>query len=895
MLARMLQRRGTAAQWADVANTVILAPGEIGLETDTGKFKVGDGNTVWNQLSYYLRDSDNIEIYSKLVATQTFIGTQTFQPANASSVPFEVRGVDSQNAKLQRWRVGIGAPTEVASIDATGKLTANGASFVNNVQMNANTITGLSTPAQPSAAATKEYVDEVAQGLSVKPAVEAATTTNLTATYDNGNNGIDSTLTLPPSATLVLDGWSDWQLMDGVLVKDQTNKAHNGRYFISQLGDATTPWILNRCPACDEPEEIPSSYVFVQHGDVYENTGWVASVEDTSAFQVGVDTITWVQFSGAGTYTAGAGLTLSGPAFAVGQGDGIQVNPDSIQIASGGVTSSMIANGTIVNEDVSDTAAIAATKINGTAVTQADTGTVATGMIANNAVTNDKLATDSVSNLNLQDNSVGTNEIQNGAVTSNKIADNTIVDGDVNSSAAIAQSKIANLVGDLANKSDVNHTHPLGQLSDVDIIGTPSIRQVLKYDGTSWINELPSGGISVGTTPPPEAAEGDAWFDSTDGSLYVYYDDGVGSLSRTNLIPNPSFETNLDGWQVLTGDVSVTRDTSEFFSGNASAKIVGFDFLVSVGYSNASGQGAILVTPNQQYTFSIFAKTESGTFDNFNLLFRWHNSSNSFLSETSASSITINSSTWTRHSITATAPENAAYVVPVINADSYFSPFFVDAAMLEQSSTLGSYIEGTTPAGSSAQWVQVKANSALEASILTRLSAVEARIPRLEQVTAIRVLSQAQRDALFPSPTQGNAVFRADLGYEQQYFEAFDPVEVPDGTTGTPGWYKKINPLEIVPAKTGAYTVASGDEDTLIELNGTFTVSIPTDATFNFLVGAEINLLNIGTGAITVAAVTPGTTTVNGTPGLKLRAQWSSATLIKRAPNTWVVIGDLVP
>lgn len=100
--------------------------------------------------------------------------------------------------------------------------------------------------------------------------------------------------------------------------------------------------------------------------------------------------------------------------------------------------------------------------------------------------------------------------------------------------------------------------------------------------------------------------------------------------------------------------------------------------------------------------------------------------------------------------------------------------------------------------------------------------------------------------------------------------------------------------LTVIPAKTGAYTITNGDQSSLIQLNGTFTVSIPTDATFSFLVGTQINLLNIGTGVITIAAVTPGTTTVNATPGLKLRTQWSSATLIKRAANTWVVVGDLI-
>lgn len=109
----------------------------------------------------------------------------------------------------------------------------------------------------------------------------------------------------------------------------------------------------------------------------------------------------------------------------------------------------------------------------------------------------------------------------------------------------------------------------------------------------------------------------------------------------------------------------------------------------------------------------------------------------------------------------------------------------------------------------------------------------------------------------------------------------------PTGPAGDPT-------LTVIAAKTGAYTVASGDESDLIQLNGTFTVSVPTDATFNFPIGTQINLLNIGTGVITIAAVTPGTTTVNATPGLKLRTQWSTATLIKRAANAWVLTGDLI-
>jgi hypothetical protein len=69
------------------------------------------------------------------------------------------------------------------------------------------------------------------------------------------------------------------------------------------------------------------------------------------------------------------------------------------------------------------------------------------------------------------------------------------------------------------------------------------------------------------------------------------------------------------------------------------------------------------------------------------------------------------------------------------------------------------------------------------------------------------------------------------------------------------------------------------------------TLTVPTDANVNYPVGTSIDILQTGAGQVTVSA--SGGVTVNATPGLKLRAQWSSATLLKRAADTWVLIGDL--
>ena len=101
-------------------------------------------------------------------------------------------------------------------------------------------------------------------------------------------------------------------------------------------------------------------------------------------------------------------------------------------------------------------------------------------------------------------------------------------------------------------------------------------------------------------------------------------------------------------------------------------------------------------------------------------------------------------------------------------------------------------------------------------------------------------------------------------------------------------------------AKTAAYTFASGDEGNIFSMNNAATqqFNIPTDATFNFAVGTEINVFWItGAGQPTIGAVTPGTTTVISTGATsatpKLRVANSGATCKKLAANSWIIFGDL--
>jgi len=181
------------------------------------------------------------------------------------------------------------------------------------VALGTQKITGLADGTAATDAVNLGQMQIANQGLDAKASVRAATTAAGTLAASFANTSVIDGITLATG--------------DRILIKDQAAGAENGIYTVNATGAPT------RATDMDAWAEVPSAFTWVEVGTTNSDSGWTATAD--AGGTLNTTAIPWVQFSGAGQITAGAGLTKTGNTLdAGGTANRITVAADAIDIST---------------------------------------------------------------------------------------------------------------------------------------------------------------------------------------------------------------------------------------------------------------------------------------------------------------------------------------------------------------------------------------------------------------------------------------------------------------------------------------------------------------------------------------------------------------------------------
>jgi hypothetical protein len=274
------------------ADNITVTGSELLLGFDTNK-KMKLSTTIYGSSAGFMKMQANgvvtIDTSTYLTQNQSITLTGHVTGSGTTTIATTLATVGTAGTYSKVTTDAYGRVTSGANITASDVTTALTYTPVNKA---GDTMSGaLTLSANPTAdyhAATKIYVDALAQGLSIKQSVRVATTANIT---------LNNTTTTVDSVTLA-NG-------DRILVKNQTTGSQNGVYIVSTSG----AWA--RATDFDTDADVVNGFfTFVKEGSTNADSGWVLTTNDTIV--VGTTSLSFTQFSGAGQITAGTGLTKTG-------------------------------------------------------------------------------------------------------------------------------------------------------------------------------------------------------------------------------------------------------------------------------------------------------------------------------------------------------------------------------------------------------------------------------------------------------------------------------------------------------------------------------------------------------------------------------------------------------
>ena len=459
-----------------------------------------------------------------------------------------------------------------STIDSTiiGGTTPSAGTFT-NVATTTGTIS--SGPVNPADIANKQYVDQIAAGLSVKAPVLVATTADITL---SGNQTIDGVV-VPAGSR--------------VLVKNQSNAAQNGIYVTN-----SSAWA--RASDMSSWSQVPGAFCFVQQGLTQADNGYVC-VSDPGG-TIGVTPMNWVQFAGLNTYTAGTGLQIIGNQFSIAN---TGVTSGAYGSASSVATFSVNAQGQLT---------LAATVAIAIAASQITSGTISSSLISGNYSGITGVGT-------LLDLTV-TNPI-NGSITGNAATATTAASATTSTNltggstgaipyqtAAGATTFLASGTGVLVGGSAPSYTTTPAILG-TNITGTATGLSIGGNAATATTATNLAGGAEYSV--PYQTASGSTAFVAAGTSGYLYQTNGGGSAPSW-VAPSGltvGYATNISGgvagavpYQSAVGTTGFTAaGTTDqvLLSGGTGSPTWANQNTLSVGYTNNLNGGATGSLPYQ--------------------------------------------------------------------------------------------------------------------------------------------------------------------------------------------------------------------------------------------------------------------------------------------------------
>ena len=720
-----------------------------------------------------------------------------------------------------------------------------------------------------STVATKQYVDQVAAGIDWHESVALASVAALPngPAYDNGSSGDGATLTASASARLVVDG-SNAVTGTRILVKNQANSTHNGVYYVTEQGSVSVAWVLTRAEDFDGDtghEIFGGEAVFVTGGTVNIRQGLVVTSTGSGtngAHEFATDDVLFTQFTGTSAFVSGDGLTTTGNTINVVTANSgrIVVGADSIDLATINQTNTNGSDGVSfvqsqsidsygrVTGTVSATVQDASTSLKGIARFNSNHFSVSSGSVSiGQAVGTSSSVTFAVVNAPLTGNVTGNADTATQLQTARTISLTGDVTGsvsfsgsaDASISATIAANSVAlgtdttgNYLVDLSQGTGITITHTPGEGSTATI----AIGQDVAASATPSFN-----GLNIN-------AAGTIIFEgTTDDSFETTLSPGNATADRTITLPDS------------TGTVALTANKLSAFAATSSSELAGV-------LSDETGTGA-LVFANTPTLVTPDIGAATGT----SLVLSGDLTVNGTTVTVNSTTVTIDDPIFTLGGDTAPGSDD--------NKDRgiefrYHSGTAASVGFMgyDDSSQMFTFLVGATNSSE----VFSGTTASINVGMVYIGGAQIAATNLLNGVTGSGSVALSSSAAL-ASPTLSGSVA----------FDASASVTLP-AKTFFPEEYLAVSSSVTLSSTTHRYATLE-----MTASAGTSVISVPTDASDNFPIGTVIQIIRVGAGEVQVTAVTPGTTTVNNALGTRLRVQYSTATLRKRAANTWLLSGDL--